>query len=165
MKKAFLEFSNRINTWVFAFFPISFSIFYSLKYGSTWQESNVLIGLYFGVVILGTLLLGYWWSLFTIKLKIDETGITFRYLSWQFKSVHYDWHQIRSAGIVAFEPKQDFHGWGIKTSDLYGKGYLTKGKTGLLVELMNGEKMMMSVIDTEKAAEILQVYTPKSYTL
>ena len=162
MKKTFSEFSNPISAWIFALCSLPFVLSFR---SDIWSETNLVFGLYFGVAILEGLLLGYLWSLFTLKLQIDESGVTFRYFSWRFRSVHYNWRQIRSAQIVAFEPKEDFQGWGIRKSAVYGKGYITRGKNGLFLELMNGEKMMMSVLDTEMATEALHAYTPGSYSL
>lgn len=54
--------------------------------------------------------------------------------------------------------KKDFSGWPVRSSQKYGKGYITKGKKGLFLEGMNGEKVTMSVLDGEKALEALAAY-------
>lgn len=161
MKKVFSEYSNPVSTWIFLLFPSIFSIYYRLHYGDIWQTDNLLFSVYWIVTISETLLLGYIWAVFCLKVRIDESGISFRYLSWRFQSVHYDWSQIKSATIIEFDLKKDFNGWPVRSSPEYGKGYITRGKKGLFLELMNGEKMMMSVLDTKKTLIALQSYAAK----
>lgn len=96
MKKVFSEYSNPVNSWIFALVPIPFSLYYPLHYGDVWQTDYFLFGMFFIVTISETLLLGYIWTIFCLKLRIDEKGVSFRYLSWRFQPVHYDWYQIKS---------------------------------------------------------------------
>lgn len=161
MKKVFSEYSNPINSWIFALVPIPFSLYYPRHYGDVWQADNFLFGMFFIITISEALLLGYIWTIFCLKMRIDEKGVRFRYLSWRFQPVHYDWYQIKSATIVEFDRKKDFSGWPVRHSREYGKGYITQGKKGLFLELMNGEKVMVSVLDAEKALEALQTYAGK----
>ena len=161
MKKVFSEYSNPVSTWLFLLFPPLFSIYYRLHYGDVWQTDNFLFSVFLIATISEALLLGYIWAVFCLKVRIDESGISFRHLSWRFQSVHYDWSQIKSATIITIDPKKDFSGWPVRSSPEYGKGYITRGKKGLFVEGMNGEKMMMSVLDTEKALEALQLYAKR----
>ncbi|HEY9258296.1 hypothetical protein [Chitinophaga sp.] len=161
MKKSFAEYSNPISIWILLLFPSLTSIYLNPHNGGIWQTDNFRFSMLIIAAFTETLLLGYIWAIFGLKLCIDESGISFRYLSWRFQSVHYDWSQIKSATIVEFDPKKDFSGWPVRSSNAYGKGYITRGKKGLLLELMNGEKMMMSVLDTEKALEALQTYAAR----
>jgi hypothetical protein len=161
MKKVFSEYSNPISIWIFLLFPSLSTIYFRQHYGDIWQTDNYVFSMALIITIGEAFLLAYIWAILGLKVRIDESGISVRYLSWRFQTVHYDWSQIKSATIVEFDPKKDFSGWPVRHSGEYGRGYITQGKRGLFLEGMNGEKVMMSVLDTEKALEALQTYAKR----
>ena len=84
----------------------------------------------------------------TLRTEITSDGIRVKYFPlW---STQLNWNQIKQAKII----KYGFVGYGIRFSDQYGTVYNVKGSLGLLVEKVNGKKIL---IGTQKPDELQTV--------
>ncbi len=97
------------------------------------------------IVSLGTL------SPFTLKTSMDESGITYCYVPFNFKSRTILWKDIDSAYVRAYKPVMEYGGYGIKHSLKNGKVYNTKGKEGLQLVLKNGKRVLFG---TQKPEDV-----------
>jgi len=113
---------------------------------------GIVLGSLFLLVLAGLLivLLNH-----VLTVRIDESGIAFSYRPYFRKEKKYAWTEIAAAETVTYHPVRDFNGWGLKKSPTYGQGYTTIGDKGLAVSLTNGEKFLVTLVDTEAAREAL----------
>ena len=111
------------------------------KFGSKPMSD---IGLLFFAILIYSLIVLFW----SIRLttKIDKTGIKFQFFPFVNKKLL--WKNVKSAKIVNYG---FVGGWGIRLGTKYGTVYNIKGKTGLAIEMNNGEKFL---IGTQKVTEL-----------
>lgn len=110
------------------------------------QEMAIALGVVSGTLVLALTLL------FNIKLetRIDDQGISFRYLPFIRKWRKYTKDQLKSWEVSGYQPLMDYGGWGIKGNKTT-KAYSVLGSDGLLLDV--GEKKKIR-IGTMKAKEL-----------
>ncbi|NAW50484.1 hypothetical protein GNY06_03475 [Elizabethkingia argentiflava] len=92
-----------------------------------------------------------------IKLitNIDKTGIQIQFIPF-FIVKKYEWDQISKVYIKEYSPLRDFGGWGIRYSS-QGKAFSLRGRYGLQLELISGDKILIGTQKKEDLQNILQV--------
>ena len=83
-----------------------------------------------------------------LETEIDEKGI--KILFFPFVKKYIRWDEINSASIVQY----NFVGYGIRLFSRFGTAYNIAGKSGLAIELKNGNKYL---IGTQKEKELKEV--------
>ncbi|SFT99803.1 hypothetical protein SAMN04489724_3283 [Algoriphagus locisalis] len=110
------------------------------------QEMAIALGVVSCTMALALILL------FNIKLetRIDDQGISIRYLPFIRKWKNYPKTQIKSWEVSYYQPVLDYGGWGIKGNKTT-RSYSVLGSEGLLLDV--GEKKKIR-IGTMKAKEL-----------
>jgi len=128
------------------------------------EDNDTLIGF---ITVIGSVVLVYALILsLKLKTRIDEEGIHFRFIPFQFKVVFISWDEIEKAYVRKYKPMAEYGGWGIKNSKLWSKGkgiaYNVKGVIGLQLELKNGKKILIGTQKEEDVKRVLQTYINKT---
>ncbi|MEI6866527.1 hypothetical protein [Flavicella sp.] len=84
-----------------------------------------------------------------LTTEINITEVKIKFVPFLKKNVK--WSDIKKSEIVNYG---FVGGWGIRLGTKYGTVYNTKGKTGLVIELNNGNKFL---IGTQKEDELKRV--------
>ncbi|UZD24685.1 hypothetical protein PBT90_14995 [Algoriphagus halophytocola] len=110
------------------------------------QEMAIALGVVLGAMALTLSLI------FNIKLetRIDNQGISFRYMPFIRKWRKYSRAQVKRWEVSEYQPIMDYGGWGLKGNKTT-KAYTVLGTEGLLLDV--GEKKKIR-IGTMKAKEM-----------
>ncbi len=96
---------------------------------------------------------------FSLKLEtqIKQDGIYYRFFPFQIKMRKIEWHEIEKAYVREYKPLSEYGGWGIRgfKSD---RAYNIKGKTGLQLELKNGNKVLFGTQKGKEIEEVIKTY-------
>lgn len=104
-----------------------------------------------GLVIFAILMLIFVAAMWFMRIKteIDPGEIRMNFFPFVKKKVR--WTDIKRAEVLDYG---FVGGWGIRPFTRYGTVYNTKGKTGLAIELRNGQKFL---IGTQKGDELSKI--------
>jgi hypothetical protein len=64
--------------------------------------------------------------------------------------------EIKDATVREISPLKDFGGWGLRKSKKLGNAYTTTGKTILHIHTVSGQKINVTVTNSDKAKKILK---------
>jgi hypothetical protein len=89
--------------------------------------------------------------LYAIRLKtiIDPHRIRIKFFPLANRNI--SWDDVKSVEIVNY----GLTGWGVRKSPRWGTIYNTRGTTGLLVELKNGERLVIGTQHSEVLSRFL----------
>lgn len=108
-------------------------------------------------IILGFLLLFLVFLKFgKLETKIDENGVSYRYVPFQKEFRFIAWSEIEKSYVRIYRPIKEYGGWGMRTAFNGGNGsaYNVAGNIGLQLELKNGKRFLLG---TQKGKEIESV--------
>lgn len=100
------------------------------------------------------LLLLFFITQIKLKTRINDTGIYYRFLPFQFKETVIEWHELNDAYIRSYNSFYEYGGWGIRTgSHQTGNAVNTSASSnqGLQLQFNNGKRLL---IGTRKPGEI-----------
>lgn len=143
-KQKFTQVWIRILFLVLAILP-AYGIIQQIGFGIPFGDRPLSnIGLIIFSIVLW-IILGF---LFTshLKTKIDNDSLSIHFFPFTKKRIK--WTEVASVDFVDYG---FVGGWGIRHSSAYGTVYCVKGRTGLLVVLKSGKKL---VIGTQREQEI-----------
>lgn len=83
-----------------------------------------------------------------LKTEIDENRIKIYFFPFIKKKVN--WNEIKSVKVINYG---FVGGWGIRLWTKYGTVYNIKGKSGLAIELKNGEKFLIGTKKKKNSTE------------
>ena len=91
------------------------------------------------------------YTLYAIRLKtiIDPHRIRIKFFPLANRNI--SWDDVKSVEIVNY----GLTGWGVRKSPRWGTIYNTRGTTGLLVELKNGERLVIGTQHSEVLSRFL----------
>lgn len=135
-------------TYYVALMPIVVSIV-ALTINQTTSRLSILLPL-----TLITLVLWFFLKSLKLSISINKTGISYRFSPF-ISQKNISWAEIKEAKIVHYDPLYDCGGWGMKHSQKYGNVYNTQGDIGLFVTLQNNRKILIGILDEQKATETL----------
>lgn len=94
------------------------------------------------LLFLGILLIALVYFL-SIRLttRINEKGIRFQYSPWHYEKRKIKWHEIASWEIIDLPLEAEYSGWAIQFAE--HNSYSVHGKSGLKLELTNGETIFI----------------------
>lgn len=165
--KVFIEEQRFKQLWIYIILLISFLIPLILVINEIsdkgWNEAESKIGF---IVIIGTFLLSFGF-MFSLKLKtrIDEHGISYRFLPFHFSNRLIKWDEIKEAFVRKYSPISDYGGWGMKGGKLWDKSkgvaYNVSGNIGIQLVLKNGKKILIGTQKERDAINVLVTYENK----
>jgi hypothetical protein len=94
-----------------------------------------------------------------LKTKIDDKGISVRYIPVQFRSKCYMWSEIEDVSLVKYDGTRDYLGYGLRYSQKNGWCYTVSGTDGLRIKLKTGRKILIGTHDRESLETVLQKLT------
>jgi len=168
--KVFTE-TQRFNQWwlivleIFIIIIISFDLYIKIsEFNSGNSDSSITSIIISLIIILAVFIL-----LFSMKLtmRIDETGISYKFFPLHLKSKKVVWQELSKAFVRKYNPLIEYGGWGIRgfrrKGGLRGNGmaYNIKGNMGIQLEFIDGGKLLLGTQLTEKAKQTLQNYQYK----
>lgn len=109
---------------------------------------NLLSGPFLGCLILFGVLPALALEVFTLRTKLDKTGINVN-LSPLSKR-HFDWSDIQSAEVLDYG---FVGGWGLRLGTKYGTVYNMRGREGVWLKLKSGKNYL---IGTQRKAALQQ---------
>ncbi len=158
--KVFKEKQHFTQWWVWL---ILLSIFMLFLYGTIQQ---VFLKISFGdnpmsnagIILTTSLFLIFLivFKLLTLKTKINEQGVFYKFfpINKNYKLV--EWKNINSIRVIKYRPLQDYGGWGIKHGS-----YTVKGNLGIQVEFKGGNKILIGTQKKEEVNRVLATYKNK----
>lgn len=91
---------------------------------------------------------------FTLKTEINQTGISYRFIPFHFKTTTIEWSELQDFYVREYKPIMEYGGWGIRYSFKNGKAYNTMGNKGLQLIFKNNKQLL---IGTQKEEELTKV--------
>ena len=104
-----------------------------------------------GLVVFAVLIILFVSLFFVLSLKTEIDKNEVRINFFPFAKRKFSWKEIKKAEIVNYG---FIGGWGIRRWTKYGTAYNVKGKMGLAIELLDGNKFL---IGTQKEAELKKI--------
>ncbi len=95
---------------------------------------------------------------FSIRLewKLNSNEFEYRYFPFILKSRKIPFQEIKDASVREISPLKDFGGWGLRKSKKLGSAYTTTGKIILHIHTVSGQKINVTVTNSEMAKKILE---------
>lgn len=124
------------------------------SFGDTPVPDGVLIAAMLILLLVSAMLL-----FSKLSTVINEEGIYFRYLPYQFKYKFVPWAEVEDIRICTFSPMWEFGGYGIRRQmgTRFTKkktGYIVSGKYGFELRLTSGKYIL---IGTKRPGEIKEI--------
>ena len=162
--KVFIEEQRFTQAWLHILLVVSFivplilTVIEVIEKG--WDDPDSRIG--FTVFIISIFFI--YGLLFSLKLKtrIDEQGISYRFLPFHFSNRQLSWKEIEDAYVRKYDPITEYGGWGIKGGKLWNKSkgiaYNVKGDIGIQLILKNNKKILIGTQKEQEAQKVLLTY-------
>ena len=112
------------------------------------------------IIIIFTHLLIYKAKLST---KIDEIGIHYQFIPFQFSYRKISWENIEKIYIRNYSPILEYGGWGLRYTfnKKRGNAVNISGNIGIQIELKNGKRLLIGIQKKEDVKRILETYKSK----
>lgn len=90
-----------------------------------------------------------------LRTSIDETYISFSYRPFFRKEKVIQWSDIEKCYIRIYSPIKEYGGWGVRIALKrgYGRAYNVSGNTGIQIELVNGDMILIGTNKPKEAEE------------
>ncbi|MEI7556761.1 DUF6141 family protein [Candidatus Chlorohelix sp.] len=133
--------------WVMAFVQMVLGI----KFGSKPVPDFILVALWliFGIAF------PYFFLSNRLIIEVRGDGIYYRFTSLQFRFRQVQFDELAAAQLRQYHPLREYGGWGIRL----GKGsiaYNVTGNRGVLLELVNGKKILLGSQQPEKLLQAIE---------
>ena len=100
---------------------------------------------------------------FSLKTRIDEKGIHYRFIPFhgKFRTMH--WSEIKSVSVRKYDAISEYGGWGLKGGSRRKKGraFNVSGNIGIQLELLTGKKVLIGTLKEYDAKRVLETYQNK----
>lgn len=107
----------------------------------------------------GMILLTLFFYSLKLETKLDDKGISVRYLPIYRHYRIYQWSDIAKAYVREYSPIMEYGGWGFRTSlSGNGKAWNVSGSSGLQIELNDGKMFLIGTQKPEELSAILMQY-------
>lgn len=97
-----------------------------------------------------------------LETEIDERGIHYRFLPFQFSKKTIHWHEMDECYVRTYKPIAEYGGWGYRTSFGSGKAFNVKGNKGIQINLSSGKKVLIGTQKQEQAEKVILRYSRKN---
>lgn len=100
---------------------------------------------------------------FTLRTRVDEKGIHYKFFPFHAKFRTVLWSEIKSASVRKYNPISEYGGWGLKGgfSRKKGKAVNVSGDIGIQLELTNGKRLLIGTQKENDAKSVLENYQYK----
>ena len=158
-KERFSESQHFKQTWLWILlsgidalfiYAASKQLFFGQSFGDKPMSNPQLI-----VVVSLLLLLTLFFMFLRLDTVIQDDGIYYRFLPFQWTFQKIPWNRILKASVRQYKPVKEYGGWGFRIG-LFGKGRAlnVSGNKGLQLIYDNGKKFLLG---TQRPQEIEQI--------
>lgn len=100
---------------------------------------------------------------FSLRTRIDASGIHYQYKPFHGSERHIDWSKITHVEVKEFSPFREYGGWGLKIRGFDMKDLLlnVSGKTGIYLTTNDGRKIMLGTQKAEEARKAIKQFGQK----
>ncbi len=109
----------------------------------------LIIGLVVGVG------LPIWFTLLKLVVEVRSDGLWYKFGGLHRRWHHYRWDQIEHFYAREYKPIREYGGWGIRCG-FSDKAYNVKGKQGLQLVLVGGEKVLFGSQNPERLVSAIE---------
>ncbi|HLD18041.1 MAG TPA: hypothetical protein VJB99_03115 [Patescibacteria group bacterium] len=99
--------------------------------------------------------LSFLFLLMKLKIRIDATGIYFRFVPFHVKWYHLPFSEIEEAVSVTYRPIRDYGGRGIRYGWKKGKAYSLSGNKGIQIKTRKNELILFGTQHPEEFLKAL----------
>ena len=92
-----------------------------------------------------------------LYIRIDVRGVTYRYFPLQWKSRTVLWTEIEHAYCRIHDAVSEYGEWGA-AGTMQDRAYTTHGIWGLQIILQDQRRLLISISDQKKVAQVLSVH-------
>lgn len=132
---------------------LGFSIFQQVVLGEPVGNQPVsdfeLIGIFSGVLLLHTLIIGLFW-IARLDVAVTQTDVTVRFRPFHLTPMRIPLRDIVDARARDYSALGEYGGWGIRVG-LGGRAYNVSGTEGVQLTLANGKEIL---IGSQKSSEL-----------
>jgi hypothetical protein len=93
--------------------------------------------------------------LIDFNTRIDGYGIHLKTSKIPSNGWKLNWGEVQRAFIRECNPLIEYRGWGIRKSRKNGRAFTVRGRKGLQLELINGEKIFIGTQKTDELKKVL----------
>jgi len=112
------------------------------------------------VLVILALFLTFWF-LFKLEIRIDESGIQYRYLPFHRKARTRSWKEIRSISVRKYNPILEYGGWGYRIGLRKKRALNVKGNIGIQIIYNNGRQLLLGTQRPQDAEAVINQYKLK----
>lgn len=122
----------------------------------SWEENTILniILIGFGIVFGVFFPILFYSAKLVTEVRTDGLYISFYPLL--FKRLQIPFDSLVKSEVITYHPLRDYGGWGIRYGP-EGKAFNVSGDRGVLLELKNGEKILIGSHQPEQLASLLKL--------
>ena len=126
-------------------------------YGQTIKSRSDLTGIAISVLII-TAIFATFWFLFKLETRIDEEGVSFRYLPFHRTARLRKWEKIKSITVRKYQPIREYGGWGYRIGLRKRRALNVKGNMGIQIVYKNGRQLLLGTQRPKEVEAILKTY-------
>lgn len=127
------------------------------EYTATMQSRSNLTSIATSVLIILALFISFWF-LFKLETRIDEKGISFRFLPFHRKARIRSWDKIKSIAVRKYHPIREYGGWGYRIGLRKKRALNVKGNMGIQIVYKNGRHLLLGTQRPREVEAILKTY-------
>ena len=131
------------------------------NFSHTISSRSEITGIITSVLII-TALFATFWFLFKLETRIDDEGVSYRYMPFHRKPRLRRWDKIKSIKVRKYNPIKEFGGWGYRIGLRKKRALNVKGNMGIQIDYKNGRKLLLGTQRPKEVESILNTYTNTS---
>jgi hypothetical protein len=121
--------------------------YFVIRYNGIGEEAMVFGGMLLFVALV--------LSIFNLRTRIDEQGVSYRLYPIQLRMVQHPWQDIQSVTLRTYKPLAEFGGWGYRFDTKNNMALSISGNQGIQLVLTNGKKVLIGTRRSEHVKGIL----------
>lgn len=127
------------------------------EYDAIIQSRSEITSVVTSMLLIVALFLTFWF-LFKLETRIDEQGISYRYLPFHRKARLRTWDKIRSVTVRKYNPILEYGGWGYRIGLRKKRALNVKGNMGIQIVYKNGRQLLLGTQRPNEAEAVLKTY-------
>ena len=112
------------------------------------------------LIVMGTIIpVLILFSIMKLKTSINETGVHYRFVPFQFSSKTIRWYEMEKCYVRTYSAIKEYGGWGYRTTfSKKGKAYNVRGNKGIQIEFKTGKKNLIGTQKEDNASQVIKRY-------
>ncbi|MCQ6963084.1 DUF6141 family protein [Methanolobus chelungpuianus] len=145
---------NQLWLWVLVLVPVSIAWYAAIEqlvFGSPFGGNPASDSSTFLSLVLFGILLPLFMSSLRLVTEVRGDGLYIRFRPFHGSYRKFPFDSILSCKVQTYRPVRDYGGWGIRYG-IRGKAYNVSGSKGLMLEFVNGKKLLIGSQQAEEFA-------------